>query len=602
NSGQHGAFYIASPSTGPNVISVASVENPQLLVRQAKLSNGHSPITYYSVDPLAIPGSLPIYAISTDMTVSNDACSALPASTPDLSNYVVLIRRGGCSFVTKAANVKAKGAKYALIYNNIDAPTYTNTPGLAAALISKEDGAYFPLLQLLDQFVKNTGLKVSFPQDQSASLVASPSGGLISSFSAYGPTWDLEFKASVAAPGGNILSTLPRSQGSYGLLSGTSMATPFTAGAAALILQKQGKTKATALGVRALLESTGKAVPRSKKSTDPLQTLAQAGAGLLNVYEAVLGTTVVTPTELALNDTAYAQPSHTITVKNTSKKAQTYKITHVPAGTINPFTSDQQAVNYPVPLNNHYAKVTFSTSQLVVQPGKSAKFSATIKPPTGLDPKLFPVYSGFLKVASQVDSVHVAYMGVAGKMKDMKVWDRTEDYTDFPAIIFRLLSGTADLRIDLVSSSTKLTSRSSESLGATVPAARRSSRKRRHQRLSHNIRDGSLVSAPEGISLLTSRHVSELDARATQTNTFAKVPVVGNLLEGTYMGRNTDGSLDDNGYYNFTLASPSFSNGTAIPNGRYKFLLRALKITGNPKLEADYDAWLSPVFVVDYAH
>ncbi|KAG8986919.1 hypothetical protein FRB90_003695, partial [Tulasnella sp. 427] len=595
NSGQYGAFYIASPSTGAIVISVASVENPQLLVRQAKLSNGHSPITYYSVDPLAIPGSLPIYAISIDTTVSNDACSALPASTPDLSNYVVLIRRGGCSFVTKAANVKAKGAKYALIYNNIDAPIYTNTPGLAAALISREDGAY-----LLDQSVKSSGLKVSFPQDQSASLVASPSGGLI-----------------------------PRSQGSYGLLSGTSMATPFTAGAAALILQRQGKTKATALGVRALLESTGKAVPGSKKSTDPLQTLAQAGAGLLNVYEAVFGTTVVTPTELALNDTAYAKPTHTITVKNTSKKAQTYKITHVPAGTINPFTSDQQAVDYPVPLNNHYAKVTFSTSQLVVQPGKSAKFSATIHPPTGVDPKLFPVYSGFLKVASQVDSVHVAYMGVAAKMKDMKVWDRTEDYfsvsgpflldatravqtgsptykwrndTDFPAIIFRLLSGTADLRIDLVSSSTKLTSRSSESLGATVPAARSSSRKRRHQRLSHNIRDASLVSPPEGISLLNSRHVSELDARATQTNTFAKVPLVGNLLEGTYMGRNTDGSLDDNGYYNFTLASPSFSNGTAIPNGRYKFLLRALKITGNPKLEADYDAWLSPVFGVDYAH
>lgn len=87
----------------------------------------------------------------------------------------------------------------------------------------------------------------------------------------------------------------PRSQGSYGVQSGTSMATPFTAAAAALILQKRGKGKENALAVRGLLQNTGKAVPSSKKSGDPLQTLAQAGAGLLDVYEAVHGKTVVTP-------------------------------------------------------------------------------------------------------------------------------------------------------------------------------------------------------------------------------------------------------------------------------------------------------------------
>lgn len=46
--------------------------------------------------------------------------------------------------------------------------------------------------------------------------------------------------------------------------------------------------------------------------------------------------------------------------------------------------------------------------------------------------------------------------------------------------------------------------------------------------------------------------------------------------------------------------TPTFANGTAIPNGRYKILIRALKITGDPKKESDYDAWLSPVVIVDY--
>jgi hypothetical protein len=41
-----------------------------------------------------------------------------------------------------------------------------------------------------------------------------------------------------------------------------------------------------------------------------------------------------------------------------------------------------------------------------------------------------------------------------------------------------------------------------------------------------------------------------------------------------------------------------FANQTVIPNGEYRVLLRALKVTGNPKNEADYESWVSPVFKV----
>jgi hypothetical protein len=57
-----------------------------------------------------------VYATSNSTTVADDACNALPASTPDLANKVVIVRRGTCSFVQKLTNIAAKGAKAFLIY------------------------------------------------------------------------------------------------------------------------------------------------------------------------------------------------------------------------------------------------------------------------------------------------------------------------------------------------------------------------------------------------------------------------------------------------------------------------------------------------------
>ncbi|KAG8915766.1 hypothetical protein FRC01_003515 [Tulasnella sp. 417] len=606
NSGQYGAFEVSSPSTGKNVISVASVENAHLVVQEIQLNNGHSPIPYYSIGALNVHGSRRIYSTSQDPEVEADACSPLPESTPDLRKYIVLIRNGGCSVDDKAANVKARGAKYVLFYDDNDEPRYIWASNIVSAMISKADGEY-----LVDQFVKRRNVLLTFPQNQAPSTFPSAIGGLVSSFSSYGPTWDMEFKPSVAAPGGNILSTVPRSQGSYAINSGTSMATPFTAGVAALILQQRGTSKADAIGVRGLLESTGKAIRVSKNRKEPLQTLAQAGSGLLNAYKAVHSKIIVTPTQLRLNDTAHIKKSHTITVKNTSNKAQKFKITHLPAGTMNPFDSEQKAYHYPVPIDTHYARVTFKPSTLVVQPGKSAQFVATIHPPRvrGADRKHFPIYSGYLKIRSATSSVHVAYMGIVGKMKDMKILDRTPDYfgtsgpflanddgdvqtgpetyrweddLDYPWVVYRKLAGSPLIRIDLVSAHAKLDAR-----GMNLEEA--------PEHFERSTPDGTL---DRKLYSPGSNRVPEFDARSPkQKHTF---PILGNLMKDDYTGRNTDGSYENDGSEWFPLRSPTFSNGTFIPNGRYKILLRALKITGDEKKHSDYESWLSPKIIIDY--
>jgi len=54
----------------------------------------------------------------------------------------------------------------------------------------------------------------------------------------------------------------------------------------------------------------------------------------------------------------------------------------------------------------------------------------------------------------------------------------------------------------------------------------------------------------------------------------------------------------DNGYYPFQW-NGTYANGSYAANGQYKMLLRALKMTGDPSNEADYEAWLSPIFGVN---
>lgn len=47
--------------------------------------------------------------------------------------------------------------------------------------------------------------------------------------------------------------------------------------------------------------------------------------------------------------------------------------------------------------------------------------------------------------------------------------------------------------------------------------------------------------------------------------------------------------------FNGTTTSPSDPTVSYnLPASKYKLLLRALKLTGNPANEADYETWLSP--------
>ena len=148
-------------------------------------------------------------------------------------------------------------------------------------------------------------MTLSFPQTGANFDFSDPSGGLVSTFTSYGPTNDMFFKPAVAAPGGNILSTLPVPLGSFGVESGTSMATPFIAGVSALLFGAKGNSASVGRAARTLFETTAQKVPSSHTDGGPLQSVAIQGAGLVDAFKAVHAEVIVSPGEFLLNDTAH---------------------------------------------------------------------------------------------------------------------------------------------------------------------------------------------------------------------------------------------------------------------------------------------------------
>ncbi|KAF5348713.1 hypothetical protein D9758_006755 [Tetrapyrgos nigripes] len=580
NDGSSGAWLSSSPGNAVDAISVASVDNTMMMIHNATVQGAdHDPIPYYSLASFFFEGPLPIYATSNDTAVTDDACNSLPDGTPDLSPYVVIVRRGNCDFIkiTQQANVIEKGAQAVLFYNNETGLDFIDIGNNTASLIQAADGEF-----LVKEFVAGTPITLTFPQDSSGvTEFPAASGGLTNSLTlndSYGPSNDFFMKPSIAAPGGFIMSTYPVNRGSYLVASGTSMATPYVAGALALLMQVQGKST-IGTAARTLFETTARVVPSSKKDGAMLQTVTQQGAGLINVYDALHTTTLVSPGELILNDTAHLQDVHPITIQNIGDAAKDYIITHLPTGTaltINPDTGLPAAG--PVPLSPAQAGVSLSQTSFSLAPGETHTITAQFTQPNA-NPDTYPVYAGFIQIASGDEQTHVTYMGLAAMLLDKQTLDNSsvvvsssqQDFTksaesvveeraivaaqnytfvgdDYPSISFSLIFGTPLVRIDLVSS------------------------------------DFTLSKLPPPIS---GRHDRRQDSGSA-----AAVPIVGPIFEFTYLARNDNFT---NPSYFVNITSAVFFNGTRVPNGMYKYLMRTLRVTGNPAKEEDYDEYLSPV-------
>ena len=285
------------PATYSSVVSVASVDNS---LAHSAFTVGDRDIPFQragGADGQKMPDLSdltggPFEYVDGGIGSAEDG-AALKAKYPEgLAGKIVLVKRGSLTFQTKFDNIAGSKPAGFIVYNNVPGDSLVvmslATNGVPAAFISQADGE--AMLAAADHHLSVAPGKVVAPSSKYS----------MSSFSSWGVTPDLRLKPEVAAPGGNIYSSVPG--GTYEFMSGTSMATPQMAGVSAVVLQRvQNDPLFASMSAREKVDVVqnlimGTAAPIA----DPLQDTGdpysprKQGSGLTNVLAAT--TSSVYPT------------------------------------------------------------------------------------------------------------------------------------------------------------------------------------------------------------------------------------------------------------------------------------------------------------------
>ncbi|ORY43394.1 subtilisin-like protein [Rhizoclosmatium globosum] len=443
NDGSNGPFSTGSPANAASGISVASIDNGEMYSSIGGTIDGETyPASVSILETTHLADGQTLELVAWNLTGAadpnniNDGCFD-PVN--DVSGKAAFMRWGsGCGSGTRCFNAFNNGAVACIIaYNkptvDIKINGYPDIPGM---LLPQEAGDKIVALM---QAGKTVNLTATFHVFASKLQT----GGTLSSFSSPGLDLELNFKPEIAAIGGHVLSTVSphaaavqNSPENYMDYSGTSMATPYTAGVAALLIQKRGKLPAATFKTY-LLNS---AKPAPIFNTSLTNSPSYQGAGLVDAFGAASTQTLITPPSIALNDTVNIKDHYTITITNNYTVDVTYALQSKTAATStqylvgDDFPEDQSGT---LLTNDQHATVTFlsntcseedttGTKKVLVPAGKSVdvdiKFTPSALSPAGN----LPVYGGYISVTNSVDesSLSIPYAGVIGSWKDKPFWSR----------------------------------------------------------------------------------------------------------------------------------------------------------------------------------
>ncbi len=236
-------YYVAgSPATASRAISAASSVDMRSYLDAFSID---APDTIAGIYPATIdtqfgPNLTKISDVSGSVILADPADGCGPLQNQDLiAGNIALIDRGTCAFVDKVQNAQDAGAIAVLVANN--------APGDPVAMGGTSDTITIPSI-MTDQDT-GTLIKTTLATDPvQVTLSGSYQGALVfnddsivdtlSTFSSRGPARVSNIlKPDITAPGDTILSAASGTGTGAVSFSGTSMATPHTAGTMALLKQ-----------------------------------------------------------------------------------------------------------------------------------------------------------------------------------------------------------------------------------------------------------------------------------------------------------------------------------------------------------------------------
>ena len=438
---------IDEPATYSSVVAVASVENA--LIRNAFTVNGKD-IGYQrsrgmNGEKVAYFSDLPAgtYEYVDAGFASEEDVAALKEKYPDgLAGKIALVSRGKMTYQKKVENLYGLHPAGILVYNNVSVGSLIimnlTTQDMPAAFISQADGQ-----AMLDAPEHKLSIAEGQVLPQSSIYEASE-------FSSWGVSPDLRLKPEIAAPGGNVFSSIPN--GAYEQTSGTSMATPQMAGISAIVLQRvqsdplfaSMSAREQADVVQNLIMGTARPLTDAAQTSGALYSPRKQGAGLVDalaattssVYPTVVGAPEQSRPKADLGDGTKGW-HFDVTLHNLSGAAATYELSSqalseiVDGGFFTEHSSDWRG---------HGVEITYSGAASASAEGATVTVPASGEATVGIDVtpgSEFASYvadntpngtflDGFVRFASKTEGqpdLAVPYLGFYGDWGKAPIFD-----------------------------------------------------------------------------------------------------------------------------------------------------------------------------------
>lgn len=374
NSGP-GAYITGGPSVGTTAISAAALDASRAELPAVKVTIDDASIIAQNSNEAELAD--PSLSVAVLRTSYPDGPVSLGCAEADYANYpggvtgkLVVSIRGTCGRAHRAVLAQKAGAKAAAMINTDPAYPPMEGPITTDPDTGEQFQVTIPFLGIKGD-ATDPGV-ISGADGKDAGLapdtVANPGFARQASFSSGGPrNIDSMFKPDVTAPGVSVISTGVGTGTGPATISGTSMASPMTAGVAALV--KQAHPSWSPGMIKAAIVSTADATTKIAGYAPRI-----AGSGVVNARQAT-GTAVVASTPGDAGNLSFGFDSlrdsyletKSLTLRNTGNTAVTYDLAAAFSGASLGATVTVSPKTVQVPArSSRSASVTLSLSRAAV--------------------------------------------------------------------------------------------------------------------------------------------------------------------------------------------------------------------------------------------